>query len=561
MNALRSCKVDALLNNSYAWSYELQRPSYSDLKVQPSTLFSMGFRASALDTPKGRAVIERLNGGIAKLTDTRRQAIVLDHTSRRLYHYDLYDYIHEYGLIMLLAVLLVVALVAIVVLRRRAARLEQEEKMRKLIDHDQLTGALSLAGFRKRVEEILRSNPNVPYILSYNNIRNFKYINDSFGWDTGDKLLRFWVDESLKTFAEDETIGRLEADHFAVLRQLGGEERMQRDERDVMNPLRNYFVDRGKEVRVQVCSGVYVLTPEDYQEIDVDHMLDCARVAERRLGEARRDGFEFYNPEQWEKGRLSADITSRLPLALEAGEIKVWYQPQVNFETGEITGLEALSRWDHTELGWLLPTEFVPTLEESGLVYELDRFVWDTVCQDLRRWNEQGMHLSASVNLSRSDIREDGNIPGRFYNLIQSYGLSPDQLRIEITETAYVKDPTLLIGTTVKLRELGFTVEMDDFGSGYSSLHMLKEVPVDRIKMDLHFLTGTGDAEKGRVIVSHVIQMVDSLGMDLIAEGVEFVDQARFLQDQGCSKMQGFYFHKPMPAEEIEELDEKFASL
>ena len=555
VSALRAGEVDALLHNSYGWSYELQKPSYSDLKIQPSTLFSMGFRAGALDTPEGRAIIERLDGGIAQLDDTQRQSIALEHTTKQLYRYDLFDYLYQYWLAIILAALLVVALIIIIVLRRRAAQFEQEEKMRQLVEHDPLTGALSLAGFRKRVEEVLRANPDVPYVLSYNNIKNFKYINDSLGWESGDELLCFWVDKSLKSFASDEVMARLEGDHFAVLRRVEGEERMLQDEENVLDPVRNYFVNQGKETRVQVCSGVYVLTPTDYQEIDVDHMLDCARVAEKRLRETRKDGYEFYNPEQWEKGRLSAEITSRLPLAIQSGEIEVWYQPQVNFATGKITGLEALCRWNHGKLGWLLPPEFIPVLEESGLIYELDRFVWEQACKDLARWTAQGKHLPVSVNLARNDILEDRNIPGYFYDLVQTWGLTPDQLRIEITETAFVKDPTLLIGTTVKLRELGFTVEMDDFGSGYSSLHMLKEVPVDRIKMDLHFLSGTGDAEKGRIIVSQVISLVNQLGMDLIAEGVEFVDQALFLQEQGCSEMQGFYFYKPMSAEDFENLN------
>ena len=161
------------------------------------------------------------------------------------------------------------------------------------------------------------------------------------------------------------------------------------------------------------------------------------------------------------------------------------------------------------------------------------------------------------MNLSRSDLQQGRNIPGHFYDLVQKYVLSPDQLHIEITETDYVEDPDLLIHTTVKLREFGFQVEMDDFGSGYSSLHMLKEVPVDRIKLDLNFLTGTGDPERGRVIVRYMIQMVRSLGMDLIAEGVENVTQARFLLSRGCSEMQGFYFYKPMSAQEFEGLPER----
>ncbi|MBR2697929.1 MAG: EAL domain-containing protein, partial [Clostridia bacterium] len=165
-----------------------------------------------------------------------------------------------------------------------------------------------------------------------------------------------------------------------------------------------------------------------------------------------------------------------------------------------------------------------------------------------------GLRQTASVNLSRCDIREDENIPRHFRELVETYGLSPDQLHVEITETAYVENPALLIQTTQRLRELGFQVEMDDFGSGYSSLHMLKEVPVDRIKLDLYFLTETGDQKRGRTIVTSMVQMGHALGMALIAEGVESVEQARFLKSIGCDEMQGFYFHKPMPVEAFEDL-------
>jgi diguanylate cyclase (GGDEF)-like protein len=557
VKALRSGEVDALLHNSYVWSYVLQKPSYSDLSVQPAAMFSMDFRAGALDTPAGEAVIERLNGGIAQLTDTRRQAVVLDHTSRRLYRYDLSDYLYRFGLILFLAALLLAALVIITLQKRRELVQEHEKKLRQLIEHDPLTGVLSLDGFRKRVAELLRTHPNTPYFLSYNNIKNFKYINDSLGMDAGDELLRFWAKLSQERLTEEEAICRIGSDHFAILRSAGGEEKMLRDKREVLDPVRTYFVDRGKGKRVQICSGVYVLTPKDYQDIDVDHLLDFARVAEKRVRDNHKDGYEFYNPDQWEKGKRVADVVSYLPEAIRSGELKVWYQPQVDYQKGEITGAEALCRWNHAKLGWLQPAEFIPALEEAGLIYELDTFVWDKVCQDLHRWNQEGKRRYVSVNLSRSDIREDRNIPGHFYNLIQAYGLDADQLRIEITETAYAENPEQLILTTVKLREFGFQVEMDDFGSGFSSLHMLKEVPVDRIKLDLHFLTGTGEPERGRIVISYVIQMARSLGMNLIAEGVENVAQARFLRSRGCCEMQGFYFFKPMPAEEFENLNGK----
>ncbi len=552
VKALRSDEVEALLHNSYVWSYVLQKTSYSDLCVQPLSIFSMDFRAGALDTPKGRAIINKLNSGIEMLTDTQRQAIILDYTSRRLYKKDLRDYIREYGVIIIMAVLLIASVVTTIVVKQRNIKMEYDEKMRQLLFHDPLTGALSLTGFRSKVEELLRTHPENTYYLSYSNIRSFKFINDTLGWEAGDELLRFWASKSMEQLSYDEAIGRLEGDHFAVLRRIGGTYSTDLDVEKVMDPVRNYFIDRGKEINVQVCTGIYALTLQDYKNADVDHMLDCARVAEKRVRDTKRDGFEFYNTNQWDKGKWIADVVGHLPVAMKNREIQVFYQPQVRFDTRDIVGAEALCRWNHPKHGWIPPSEFIPVLEEAGLIYNLDSFIWERVCEDLKRWNDKGMHHCVSVNLSRCDIRDCKDITEHFCNLIKKYHLSLDQLRIEITETAYVEDSELLINTTKKLKENGFKVEMDDFGSGYSSLNMLKEVPVERIKLDLKFLTDTGDKKKGRIIVSHMIQMGRALEMELIAEGVETAEQAQFLHDLGCYEMQGYYFHKPMPVRELE---------
>ena len=559
IKALRSDEVDALMHNSYVWSYVLQKPAYQDLMVQPSAMVTMDFRAGTVDTSKGRVVIDRLNDGIASLTDTQRQAITLDYTSRRLYQDTLSDQLYEHKFHLIIFFLLILFIVLIALQRIHAVRKEQEEKMRLILEHDPLTGLLNMNGFRKRVEELLRAHPDTPYFLSYNNIRDFKFINDSLGRKAGDELLKFWASTSIKTLSDEEAIGRIAADRFAVLRHIAGEERMLEDEQNVFIPMQNFFINQGKDNKVQTTSGIYVLSPKDFRDIDVDHMLDLARVAEKKVRESRQGDYAFYNPEQWERGKQIADVINFLPAALQSGDIEVWYQPQVNYDTGQIIGAEALCRWKHTKLGWLRPADFISTLEESGHIYDLDSYVWDRACQDLHRWKEQGIHRTISVNVSRSDIRADRNIPGQFYDLIQKYGLTTDQLHIEITETAYAEDPALIIQTTVKLREFGFQVEMDDFGSGYSSLHMLKEVPVDRIKLDLHFLTEEGDPERCRIIVDHTVTMIQALGMSLIAEGVENVSQAQFLHSIGCSEMQGFYFYKPMPVEEFERLGDSIA--
>ena len=453
-----------------------------------------------------------------------------------------------------MGLLLAASLLVIAKQREDAVRKEHEEKLLHLMDHDPLTGLLNMNGFRKRAEELLLAHPDKPYFLSYNNIRDFKFINDSLGREAGNELLKFWAEKSLEYMSEDEVIARVDGDHFAVLRLIADDEKMREDEKNVFQPVQNFFIDQGRQHRVQICSGVYVLTPKDFREIDVDHMLDLARVAEKRVRSSRKGDMEFYNPEQWQNGKRLAEIINYLPAAIKAGDIQVWYQPQVNYEQGRIVGAEALCRWDHTKLGWLYPFDFISILEEAGLIFDLDSFVWETVCKDLHRWNEAGMKRCASVNVSRDDIREDRDLPEYFRNLVQKYDLTPDQLHIEITETAYVENPEILIHATERLRSMGFQVEMDDFGSGYSSLHMLKEVPVDRIKLDLHFLTESGDPEKSRTIVSCMVQMVHQLGMEMIAEGVETVEQADFIKDKGCSEMQGYYFHKPMPVHEFEKI-------
>ena len=554
IDALRSGEVDALLNNSYVWNYTLQKPAYSDLTVQTSTMFTMDFRVGAVDTEKGRALIERLNQGISGVSETRRQSIVLDYTSRRLYRYEFSDYMHEYGLIVLLAFLLVVSCLIIAFQRVHELRKEQELKVQQLMDIDTLTGVLTTHGFRQKVQELLKLHPDTSYLVGYINIRNFKFINDSLGRAAGDELLRFLADKSSAALTEKETFARLEGDHFAILREIGGEESIERDDKEVMDRIRTYFTESGRGNRVQICCGLYVLTPEDYDKADVNHMLDCARVAEQRVRDSRTDGYDFYNPEQWKKGQRIVDIVNHLPDAIRDGEIQVWYQPQIDFDKKKIIGAEALCRWNHDKLGWLSPSEFIPIMEEAGLIYELDSFVWNKVCADLKRWNEMGLHRSVSVNLSRCDIKNSDDIPAHFDSLIKKYGLTPDQLRVEITETAYVESPKLMTDITVKLKALGFQVEMDDFGSGYSSLHMLKELPVDRIKLDLYFLTETGDQKKGSTIVEYIIQMGKALGMTLIAEGVEKIEQAMFLQKCGCSEMQGYYFYKPMNVGDFDKL-------
>ena len=458
-------------------------------------------------------------------------------------------------------ILLIVSILTITIQRRNALRREHEEKMRRLINEDTLTCALSLHGFRKRVTNLLQKNSDLSYLMLYTNISNFKYINDSVGMEAGDEMLRFMAKKTSEVLTEDEAMCRLEGDHFAILRCIRDENMLRREYKEVVTSLHNFFEKQGHESFVRVYGGVYVLTPSDYENINVDHMIDLAREAEKKARKsARKEGFEILNHEQWVKGKRNTEILNHLPVALQSGEIKVWYQPKVDYSTGKICGAEALCRWQHPDLGWISPEEFIPVIEEAGLIRELDSFVWECVCKDLKKWKEQGRYISVSVNLSRSDIGDGINVAEYFCNLVHKYDLTPDQLKIEITETVFTQDSRILTDTTRDLKAAGFIVEMDDFGSGYSSLNILKDVPVDVIKLDLLFLRKSDYPEKSRTIICHIIKMVQDLGMEMIAEGIETKEQADFLSHHGCTKMQGYYFYKPMCVEDFENVFEKMAT-
>lgn len=554
VNALRDGKVDALMHNSYVWSYVLQKPAYEDLKVLPKEMFSMDFKAGTLNTEKGRKIVERLNEEIVKITDTQIWAITLDYTSRKLYQYDFFDYMNKFGIYILLIALLVLSLIIVAILIIRFILVEHKKKIKMLVDQDLLTGVLSLEGFRKKAEELITNNPDISYLLIYTNIKNFKYINDSLGKSSGDDLLCFLAKSVSSSLNDVEAIGRITADRFVILYQNLGSDKTFYDYDKKFEPVRNFFMESGKNNRVLMCYGIYVLTKEDYTDINIDRMIDYAHLAEKKLSENQNEGYEFYNHEQWERGKQISDILNNFPYAIKNGCIQVWYHPQVNYEKGIITGAEALSRWNHEKLGFLMPNSFISILEETGLIYDLDLYVWDKVCQDLKQWNDLGYHRAVSVNISRCDIKEDNDLSEIFSNLIKKYDLTTDQLRLEITESTFAEIPERLINTTNKLRNLGFQVEMDDFGSGYSSLNMLKEISVDRVKLDLRFLAATGDIEKSHIIISSIIKMLKRLKINVIAEGVETKEQADYLLNEGCSDMQGFYFYKAITHEEFSKL-------
>lgn len=398
-------------------------------------------------------------------------------------------------------------------------------------DIDQLTGTLNINGFRKRAEYLIRNNPNEKYVMWFCDIKKFKFVNDLFGYEVGDRLIRYWAGLVVKLIGDNEACGRFSGDTLVTLTKFKGEDDIRKNFDIVCNKVCNYLIRPGTSYNVEIAAGIYELKPEDMSNPNINQMFDWANVAQKSVKNLSGNQLGIFGEEMWRKQWRELVISQSIDSALENGEISVWLQPQYNFVTDRIIGAEALCRWTHSSLGWISPGEFIPILERTGQIAQLDYYIWEQACKLMRKWLDQGSFIpvSVSVNISRIDLLDD-RIYSRLTNLLKKYDIPASMLRLEITESAYMSKPEVLIGVVDKLHELGFTVEMDDFGSGFSSLNMLKEVQVDVLKMDLRFLQNekNGNGDKGGKIINAVIRMAHELTIPVVAEGVETKQQALF---------------------------------
>ena len=541
VKALREGKVDALLHNSYVWSYVLQKPSYGDLVVQPSAMFSMDFRAGTRDTLEGHVIIERLNGGIAALTDTRRQAIVLDHTSRRLYKYDFSDYVYQYGLVILLVVLLFAAFIVIAMQRIHTVRKEQEKKLR----YDNLTGLPRMSYFYELAEagrDRVREKGGTP-VLMYVDFSGMKFFNTKYGYFEGDNLLRAFAKILANNFGNDHCC-RISADHFAVQTEKAGlDDKLQAlfDQCGEMND--------GKNLPVHI--GVYV---EESEQVHVSVACDRAKMACSALSGRYETAVNYYSQNLSEDAAKRQYIIENIDRAIKEKWIQVYLQPIIRAVNGRVCDVEALARWIDPDNGFLSPADFIPALEDAGLIYKLDLYMVDQVLEAIKMQKADGFNIIPhSINLSRSDFNAC-DIVEEIRKRVDAAGVSRDRITIEITESVIGRDFDFMKEQVERFQKLGFPVWMDDFGSGYSSLEVLQSIRFDLLKFDMSLMRKLDEGEAGKTMLTELMRMATSLGMDTVCEGVETEKQVRFLQEIGCSKLQGYYYSKPISFETIREL-------
>lgn len=427
----------------------------------------------------------------------------------------------------------------------RTEEIEHLEHELYNLNHDPLTGLYQRQHFYREAKKMLEKNTDKQYLLLCTDIRDFKIVNDIYGDDKGDQIL-IKVAEIIRQRADDSCVyGRLSGDRFASLVPKD-----KFDESETRKDIsRMELVDNGSNFRVRVNLGIYEI---DNINTPISVMCDRAIMAIKSIKDEIGTRIAYYDEKLRSVLLKEQGIIGQFHDALESGQFCFYLQPQISAD-GVVRGGEALVRWIHPEKGMIPPGEFIEVFERTGLISELDYYIWEKACIQLRDWRKQGhFDFYISVNISPRDFYYM-DIYKVFTGLIHKYGIEARNLRLEITETAVMTDMKKVIALVNKLRKYGFIVEMDDFGSGYSSLNMLKDIHMDTIKLDMGFLRKTLYTERSMAIIRNVIKLSKQLGMEVISEGVETIEQVESLSEMGCDLFQGYYFAKPMSVWDYED--------
>ena len=435
-----------------------------------------------------------------------------------------------------------------VILHRVASiiHLRETAAMINLVQYDRLTGLYSKEFFYQRVREILMQHPDREYDIICSDIVNFKLINDIFGIPAGDHLLNEIGRLYKKVAGKNGICGHFHADQFACLLERRWN---YTDELFIRCNARINTLPNARNVVMKW--GIYQVADRN---VSVEQMCDRALLAARSIKGRYGTYFAAYDDELRNRLLREQAITDSMEPALAKKEFEVYLQPKYRIKDHRLSGAEALVRWNHPEWGFQSPGEFIPLFERNGFITKLDQYVWERTASVLREWDDKGYPpIPVSVNVSRADIYHR-DLADMLLGIVQKYRLPPSRLHLEITESAYTENPEQVIETVGYLRELGFVIEMDDFGSGYSSLNMLGKMPVDILKLDMKFIQDETERPGDGGILHFIMELARWMDLSVVAEGVETRQQLERLKKADCDYVQGYYFARPMPMAEFEEL-------
>ena len=425
------------------------------------------------------------------------------------------------------------------------------EEMNRNIEIDSLTGLYNRETFYKKASALLQANKEVPYYIVYLDISAFKVINDLFHTETGNLILKTAANYFRSKINERVALcARIEADHFAICVPQDALN-IERLIKEVDNVIRKLRISQN----ILFYAGVYPVVDVN---LPVDQMCDRASMALNKIKGNYVTRFAYYDAGMRERLLRDQMIVRDMEFALSDNQFTIFLQPIYRPDENKIVSAEALVRWFHPESGMISPGFFIPVFERNGFIVKLDRFVWEMVCKFLRGRLDAGKKIvPVSVNVSRLNFYSF-DLLVFLLNLINKYNLEPWMLKLEVTESAYIDNPKQLVSIINQFKASGFPVLMDDFGAGYSSFNMLKDIQIDVLKVDMAFVREIEHSERARTILQMIVALAQELKMGIVTEGVETKTQLDYIMHMGFVDIQGYYFSKPLPVKEFNELLDKY---
>lgn len=432
-------------------------------------------------------------------------------------------------------------------LARERAYHKIEQKIELLKSYDEVTGLLRYDKFKEVAQSILEtSSDRVRYAVVSTDISHFKYFNEVYGFRNGDEVLTDFANLVVKHNPRAVTACRDYADNFVVMVTVSSPENLMRN---IQNYNKTFVLNQSEKFldsNLEVCSGAYVI---DRPEEGILQAIDNANIARKLVKKKGTSGILMFKPTMKSNHLNEIALQHMLKEAIEDEEFCVFLQPKISFATGKMVGAEALARWKRPDGSYGMPSEFVPMLENSGKIVELDYFMYTAVLKMLRNWKLHGLkQIPISVNFSRHHLKST-LLPDYLVRRLKQYEVDSSLIEIEITESAFIEDQEAMIQKVRAIREEGFVVSIDDFGTGYSSLSMLTKLPLDIVKIDKDFLENNTSAKD---MLHNVIHLIKDNKMLVVCEGVETAEQAEFLASTGCDIGQGYYFSLPLSVQEFE---------
>lgn len=414
---------------------------------------------------------------------------------------------------------------------------------------DPVTKFANVNSFKREATELLKRRLNRNYALIDFDIDNFKYINDIYGYEAGNVTLRHIANVLDQNLGINECFGHGIGDHFHAMLTYTDEEDLLERTKILTKYIEEMPSYNNKHFEFNISMGIYKVVDK---ELDLTAMIDRVTIARKSVKTNRMSKYAFYTEKMRDKMTREKEIENDMVAGVARHEFEVYYQPKFYTKTEKIAGAEALVRWNHPQKGLISPVEFIPVFEKNGFIITLDEYIFEEICINMSNWKKQGKKVvPVSFNLSRVHMYES-NLAQRFKSILDKYDIPGRYMEFEITETTAIENTDRLASVLKSLHEIGCLVSMDDFGSGYSSLNMLKEVAVDILKIDREFFNTSVHDYRSKEIVTSVIMLAKNLNITVVAEGIEHEEQLEFLRKIDCDIIQGYIFSKPLRLAEFE---------